>query len=281
MISQANIKWISQLSGVSVEEISGALSSEEEVTLGLRLNGVVKTQDEIKEIKEDSFKRGAEIRTKDLAKELSLSLDDGEHKDIKKVAEKLKETIETSLEDKYKNPQPGEKEKELEDKLLAANMKYDKLFETHGSILKTVKEKEKAFTELKMDIKSKERNNSVLKHLPEKLKQDRNDALIIINSTFEFDEVDGNQVIKRNGQIVTNDVGKPETLENIVPAFAEEKNWLKGSGMGGGDRNHSGNNSKGGKTPDEATKIVKEKFGENYTSSEGIKLFRELTAVAE
>jgi hypothetical protein len=270
MLSQANIKWISELSGVSVEEISGALSKEEEVTLGL-----VVTQEEEQRLKDDSFKRGAEIRTKDLAKELSLDLDDGEHKDIKKVAEKLKITVSASLEDKYKNPQPGEKEKELEGKLQAANLKYDKLFETHENVLGQVQEKEKAYSGLQKEIKTKERNNAILKTFPEKMKMDRNDALLIFTNTFEFDEVDGNQVIKKDGQIVTDAVGKPEKLENIVPSFVEEKNWLKGAGMGGGDRNQGGN-KKGGKTPDEAAKIVREKFGDNTTSPEGVKFFKEL-----
>lgn len=278
MLSQANIKWISELGGVSVEEISGALSNEEEVTIPLKLSGRVVTQDEEKTIKEDSFKRGAEIRTKDLAKELALSLEEGEHKDIKKVAEKLKTTISASLEEKYKNPQPGEREKELEQKLLDEQKKYDKLLGTHETVLGEVQEKEKAYTGLQKEIKTKERNNSILKVFPEKMKMDRNDALLIFTNTFEFDEVDGQQVIKKDGQIVTDAVGKPEKLENIVPSFVEEKNWLKGSGMNGNDRNTSGG-KKGGKTPEEATKYVTEKLGaDKITTPEGIKLFRELTA---
>jgi hypothetical protein len=260
MLSQANIKWISELSGVSIEDISGALSKEEEVTLGLKLSGRVVTQDEEQRLKDDSFKRG------------------GEHKDIKKVAEKLKTTVSTSLEDKYKNPQPGEKEKELEEKLIAEKLKYDKLFETHESILGQVQEKEKAYTGLQKEIKTKERNNAILKTFPEKMKMDRNDALLIFTNTFEFDEVDGNQVIKKDGQIVTDAVGKPEKLENIVPSFVEEKNWLKGSGMGGGDRNHQGG-KKGGKTPEEAHKIITEKLGAgNETTPQGIEMYNTLTA---
>lgn len=280
MLSQANIKWISELGGVSVEEISGALSNEEEVTIPLKLSGRVVTQDEEKTIKEIAIQQGKEIGFKEVAKGLNIELASGD-KDPIKIAEKVKELVTNSLEDKYKNPQPGEREKELEQKLLDEQKKYDKLLGTHETVLGEIQEKEKAYTGLQKEIKTKERNNSILKVFPEKMKMDRNDALLIFINTFEFDEVDGQQVIKKDGQIVTDAVGKPEKLENIVPSFVEEKNWLKGSGMNGDDRNTSGG-KKGGKTPEEAHKYIAEKLGaDNVSTPEGIKLFRELTAKQE
>ena len=259
--------------------LSGALNSEEgELPLGLRIEGRVISQKEESDLKTTLTDAGVEIGYKKVAKEAGLSLSDGE-KDAKIIADKLKSTITASLEEKYKNPQPGERETELEAKLQAELLKYDKLKETYDNVLTQIEEKDKAFTGLQKDIKTKERNNSVLKSFPEKMKMDRNDALLIFTNTFEFDEVDGQQVIKRGGEIVTDAIGKPEKLENIVPSFVEEKNWIKGAGMNGGDRNGSG--KKSGLTPDQATKLVKEKYGDNATSPEGIKLFRELTAKAE
>lgn len=279
MISQANIKWISELSGVSVEDISGALSKDEEVTLDLRLSGRVITQEEESNLKTNLTDAGVEIGYKKIAKESGLTLDSGE-KDAKIIAEKLKTNITTSLEEKYKNPQPGEREKELETNLLTEQAKYNKLFETHESILGQIQEKEKAYTGLQKEIKTKERNNSILKSFPEKMKMDKSDALLIFTNTFEFDEVDGQQVTKRDGQIVTDAVGKPETLDNIVPSFVEEKNWIKGVGMNGFERTGNPGNSKGGKTPEQAHKYIAEKLGaDKVASAEGVKLYQELTAV--
>jgi len=276
MISQADLKVIQTVFGKTAEELSGAISSEQEVSLGLRLNGRVISQEVESALKTTLTDAGVEIGLKKIAKEIGLTLEAGE-KDAKIIAEKLKASISTELEEKYKNPAPGEKERELEEKLIAERLKYDKLFGTHDLTLKQIEEKEKAFNGLQKEIKTKERNNSILKTFPEKMKMNRDHALLIITNTFEFDEVDGQQVIKKGGQVVTDAVGKPEKLENIIPSFVEENGWVKGSGMGGDDRPPTGSN-KGGKTPDEAAKIVKEKYGDNAASTEGIKLYSELTA---
>jgi len=256
MISQADLKVIQTVFGKTAEEISGAISSEQEVSLGLRLNGRVISQEDESALKTTLTDAGVEIGLKKIAKEIGLTLEAGE-KDAKIIAEKLKASITTDLEDKYKNPQPGEKEKELEEKLIAERLKYDKLFSTHDLTLKQIEEKEQAFNGLQKEIKTKERNNSILKTFPEKMNMNRDHALLIITNTFEFDEVDGQQLIKKGGQIVTDAVGRPEKLENIIPSFVEENGWVKGYGMGGANRPPLVSN-KGGKTPDEAAKIVKE-----------------------
>jgi hypothetical protein len=280
MLSQADLKVISTVFGKTSDEISSAISQEGEVSLDLRLNGRVISQEDEKTLKDTVRNAGVEIGYKQIAKELEFDLS-ADDKDAKVIAEKLKTSITATLEEKYKNPQPGEREKELEEKLQAEKLKYDKLFETHESTLGQIQEKEKAYTGLQKEIKTKERNNSILKTFPEKMKMDRNDALLIFTNTFEFDEVEGQQVIKRKGEIVTDAVGKPEKLENIVPSFVEEKNWLKGSGMNGGDRG-AGGGKKGGLKPEEAHKYVTEKLGAGKeTTPEGIKLFNELIAKTE
>jgi len=275
MISQANIKWISELSGVTIEEISGALSKEEEVSLDLRLSGRVITQKEESDLKTTLTDAGIEIGFKKVAKEAGVALSEGE-KDAKIIADKLKTTITTSLEDKYKNQKPGEKEVELEKKLQSEQTKYEKLFQTHEGILGQIDEKDKLYTGLQKEIKTKERNNSILKAFPEKMKMDRNDALLIFVNSFSFEENEGVTIIKRGNELQTDDLGKPENLGNIVKSFVEEKQWVKGAGMGGGDRG-GGDSSKAGKSPDEAYRILTEK-GVDHGSPEGIKQYIELTA---
>lgn len=280
-LSQADENVLTTLFGKEVvEKLSGALKSEDgELSLGVRLNGRVITQDDEKLLKENAVQQGKEIGSKELARELKINLDSGE-KDPKIIAEKLKSSIITTLEDKYKNPQPGEREKELEEKLKAEGAKYDKLFGTHSETLTLIEEKDKAFTGLQSEIKTKERNNNILKSFPEKMKMDRNDALLITTNSFDFEDVDGKTVArsKADGQIVTTGTGQPETIDNVVKSFVEKKQWVKGTGMGGGDRSTSG--KKGGKTPEEAHKFLTEK-GVNPSSPEGIKEFRELTSKVE
>lgn len=278
MISSEDLKVISTVFGKTSDEISSAISKEEEVSLGLRLNGRVISQEEEKTLKDTIRNAGVEIGFKQLAKELDINLT-SEDKEAKIIAEKLKaKTIET-LEEKYKNPQPGERETELEQKLASEQAKYEKLFSTHESKLKEIDEWQTKYQTKETEIKTKERNNSILKSLPDKVKYNRDHALIVINNILEAEESDGEVIYKRDGKAITDAVGKPEKLEVIVPSLAEEFGWLKGSGMGGSDRSGQGS-AKGGKSPDEAAKIVREKYGDNAASPEGIKLFKELTTTS-
>lgn len=279
MLSQANIEWISQLSGVSIDEISGALSNEQEVSLDLKLNGRVISQEEEQQLKDDSFKRGSEIRTKDIASSLGVSLDEGEHKkEHAIVAEKIKSALKTKFKTDLGEQSQSDREKELENELKKANDKYETLFETHGKTKDELKQANDRYAAKEKEIKVNERNSLIKKAFPEKMKMDIDDALLIFTNNFQFEENEkGDQVIKRGDKIVTDNVGNPEKLENIVSSFVEEKQWIRVSGMNGSDRGGQSDQNKGGKTPDEAYKIIKEK-GIQPTSTEGLRLYNELTA---
>jgi len=274
-LSQVDTEVLTKLFGKEmVEKLSGALKSDDgELSLGARITGRVITHDEEKDLKENAIQQGKELRSKELAKSLKVELNAGE-KDPDKIAEKLINSITDSLEEKYKNPKPGEREKELEVKLTDATSKYDALFKTHGDILEVVEAKETEYKELENKIKVKDRNNNILKSFPEKMSMDRGDALLIMVNTFEFDEQDGNQVIKRSGDIVRNGAGEPETYENVIKSFVEEKNWVKGSGMNGDDRDDK--HKKTGLTAEEAEKVITDS-GKDPGSQEGLKLFNEMT----
>jgi hypothetical protein len=274
--SQADESVLVKLFGKEkADKLSGALKSDDgELSLDLRITGRVITDEEERTLKESAENQGKELRSKELAKELGLTLDAGE-KDPVKIAEKLKTSIETTLEEKYKNPQPGEREKELETKLADATSKYDTLFETHGKTLKTIEEKDELYKGLETKIKVKERNNTILKTFPEKMKMDRNDALLITVNTFEFDEQDGKSIIKRDGEVVRNGAGEPETYENVIKSFVEEKEWVKGKGMNGSDR--GGLAGQKGLTAEQAEQAII-KAGKDPGSSEGLKMFSEMTS---
>jgi hypothetical protein len=107
---------------------------------------------------------------------------------------------------------------------------------------------------------------------------DRNDALLITTNTFEFEELDGKKVIKRSGEIIRNGAGEPETYENVINSFVEEKKWIKVKGMNGGDR--GGGGGKTGLTAEQAEKAIIES-GKDPGSTEGLKMFNEMTSKSE
>ena len=273
-LSQVDSDVLTKLFGKEmVEKLSGALKSDDgELSLGARINGRVITTDDEKTMKENSVQQGKELRSKELAKALNIELAAGE-KDPEKIAEKLTNTITATMEEKYKNPKPGERETELEGKLKDSTSKYEALFKTHGETLKVVEEKDTAYKGLETKIKVKERNNTILKSLPEKMNQDRSDALLIMVNTFEFDDHDGKPIIKRDGEIIRNGAGDPETYDNVIKSFVEEKKWIKGSGMNGDDR--GGNQNKKGLTADQAEKAIID-AGKDPGSTEGLKMFNEM-----
>jgi len=274
-LSQADENVLTTLFGKEVvDKLSGALKSDDgELSLGARINGRVITSEDEQKLKTDLTDAGVEIGYKKLAKAAGVELGAGE-KDAKIIADKLTEGITAVLEDKYKNPQPGEREKELETKLNNANGKYDALFETHHNTLKLVDEKDNAFKGLQTQIKVKERNNTILKSFPEKMDMDRNDALLIFTNSFEFDEQDGKSVIKRDGEIIRDGAGNPETYDNVIKSFTEEKKWIKSKGMNGNDRDGLG--IKTGLTAEQAEAAII-KAGKDPGSTEGLKMFNEMT----
>ena len=105
--------------------------------------------------------------------------------------------------------------------------------------------------------------------------QDRTDALLITTNTFEFDELDGKKIIKRDGEVVRNGAGEPETYENVIKSFVEEKKWIKVNGMNGDDR--PGGSSAKGLTAEAAEKAIIA-AGKDPGSTEGLKMFNEMTA---
>lgn len=277
-INQADDKVLTTLFGKEVvEKLSGALKEDDgEVLLGLRLNGRVITQEQETEIKEGGIQQGKEIGYKEIAKGLDLELKPGE-KDPTVIADKFKTTVTTEMEEKYKDQTPTEELVEAVRKSKEWEDKYTALHETHENLSVELDTEKQNYVSLQKEIGVKERNNKILSSLPEKINQDRNDALLIITNTFEFDEVDGTPVIKRDGGIIRDGAGDPESLNNIISGFVEEKKWIRGAGAGGDDNDPK--KKSGGYTPEQAHKYLKEKSIEP-ASPEGLAKFNELTRVA-
>jgi hypothetical protein len=273
MISQADLKVISTVFGKNIDELSGALSSEEEVSLDLRLNGKVLSDDDQKNIRESAVKQGKEIGYKEIAKSLEIDLEPGE-KDPATIAGKLKTTLSSVFEEKYKNQTPTDEVLAAAKKAAEFEEKYKKLFDTHNATKQEIEDWKNKYTEKEKAIKEEALNNKILSVLPKEITMDKADALLIIRNTLSFDEEEGKMRVKHGDKLFNDPVGEPETLDNVIKSFVETKGWIKKEGgMGGSDRGGNGGAAKS-MTPEQAYKYLKEK-GIAPTSPDGIKFFNE------
>lgn len=274
MISQADLTVISAVFGKTADEISGALTSTEEVSLGLRLNGKILTEEQQREARETAIKQGKEIGYKEIAKNTGIELSEGE-KDAVIIAKKLTDSLSANYEQKYKNQTPS-------DEIIALAKKASDYEESNKRILETYKQKEAEAEEWKNKFSQKERerlseaiNNEVLSALPKEMSYDRGDALLIINHTFTFEQDEkGNDITKRDGKTILDALGNPEKRINVINAFVEEKKWIKQEGMGGEDRKKQSGLPKG-MSAEEATKYLADHKIEPM-STEGQKMFIQL-----
>jgi hypothetical protein len=264
--------------GKTVEEISGAISSEQEVSLDLRLNGRVYTPQQIEDVTKANQDAYIEIGLKKFAKEAGIELLPGE-KDVTVIVEKIKTGITTTLEEKYKNQTPPEELSKALKSITEWENKYNQLFETHEGVKGDLDTSKASFTDLEGKIKIKERNSLIRSAFPEKMKFDKEDGLLIFTNTHEFEETEsGATQIKKGGNILLNKLGEPETLENVVKGFTEDKGWMGKKGNSGEDRNRNGDPR--GMTEEKAIEYLDEK-GVDSMSEEGGKLFLEITSEAK
>lgn len=273
-ISQDDIQVISTVFGKTLDEISGALKSDNEVSLGLRLNGKIYTPEEIEQKTKANQDAYIEIGYKKIAKEAGLELEAGE-KDPKVIVSKLKGNIESVLEDKYKNMTPSDELQKIAQKASEWENKFKALNDTYSQTNSALEEANKRYSQLEKDIKVRERNNKILASFPEKMKMDKSDALLIVNNSLEFEETDGGLIVKRDGRQILNKLGEPESIENAIASFVETKGWTKASGAGGTDRKPD-SGLPNGLSADEAVQFITQK-GVDPMSTEGSKMFIELT----
>lgn len=277
MISQADLKTIATVFGKTSEELSGALTSETEVLLDLRLNGRVISQEEERTVRESGIQQGKEIGYKEIAKSLNLDLDSGE-KDPVIIAGKLNTNLAATLEEKYKNQTPTQELVDAAKKAEEWETKYKKISQTYEEANGKIESLESQYTTLQTEIKDKDLNNKILSSLPDKMKVAKDDALYITRKSLQFEENEAGLVIKRDGQIITDSVGNPEKLENVIKSFVEDKKWIGGSGVNmGGDKKST--LTPNGMTGDEAMKYI-EKQGLDPMGGKGLELFSKLTSVS-
>jgi hypothetical protein len=278
MLSQADLQTIATVFNMNVEDVSGAISSQEESPLNLRLNGTVRTQQDWDSHRESGIQQGKEIGSKELARALEITIDTGE-KDPAIIAEKLKTTLSSQFEEKYKNMTPTEEMEELRTKLLNSENSNTKLNETLQAKLLEIEESNAKYSGLQNDIIERDKNSEIRKFLkdPEKSGLSYDQQLALFKMEYNIDKGDNGFIPMQGENIVMNPTGQPETVENVVKLWLDNQSFTKSrSGMGGGDRGGAGYTPKG-LNDDEAYKYMEEK-GIDPMSQEGSKTFMEITS---
>jgi molecular chaperone GrpE (heat shock protein) len=273
-ISQEDSKVLAAVFGEEVaEKISGAVT--EDLTLGLRLNGKILSPEQIRAERESGIIQGKELGYKDIAKESGITLDAGE-KDPKIIAEKLKNGLSAFFEEKYKNQTPTEETIALAKKASEYEEKNKKLLETVQTKEREAGEWQEKYTRKERETFEEKLNNRVIAAFGKDMKFDRGDALLITRSKIEFSpDESGNIICKREGKIITNAMGDPETPENVVLSFSEEKGWYKQGGMGGSDRKNEAGSKYPSGLDDEGKRQWLKGKGIAPLSPEGLKIMSE------
>lgn len=271
-ISQADLQVLGAVFGEEVaNKISGAVT--EDLTLGLRLNGKILSPEQLKAEKETAINQGKELGYKEVAKASGIALEAGE-KDPEIIANKLKTGLSAIFEEKYKNQTPTDETIALAKKASEYEEKNKKLLQTLEEATREVGDWKEKFTRKERETFEEKLNNRILASFGKEMKFDRGDALLITRSKVEFvPDENGTIICKRDGKIVTNALGDPETPENVVLSFSEEKGWYKQGGMGGGDRGNGSGATKypSGYTDEQKRQWIKAK-GIAPTSPEGLKI---------
>ena len=284
-LSQADENVFTTLFGKEVlDKLSGALKSDDgELSLGAKINGRVISQEDETKLKTTLTDAGIEIGYKKLSKAAGVELSSGE-KDADIIAGKIKTGITATMEEKYKGQTPDDELKASQKKVTDLEAAQTKLLGTYEQSKFDLEESNKKYSGLETEMKTTSIHNAILAAFPEKMKQDKKDALLITTNAFDFEEreIDGKMIgvtiDKLTKAIVTDPVGKPEKRENVIKAFVETKGWVKGSGMNGKDRGGESGLPKG-MSDDAAMKYIEE-AGKDPMSSEGSEMFTELTKSA-
>jgi len=274
MLSQADLQVIQTVFGKTTEELSGAISSTEEVTLGLALKGKVYTPEEAKALEVKSQDAWIQIGVKKMAHELEVELGEGE-KDVTIIASKLRAKVDEEFEEKYKDQTPDEKLAQSIKAKEAIEEQYKALHRTFREKEVELKKEQESSAEYKKTVAQKEFDNNMLSYFPEKLLTDRGDALLISKNAISSEEIDGTTYYSINGERVLAADGIPADLKTTVQKLSENKGWVKGVGKKGED-DKKGYHAITNMSDNDAMAAL-EKRGVNPMSPEGSKQFSEMT----
>jgi len=216
----SNLKAVAEAAGLSEDSLREAITSEDDVTLEVPTDRVVKTKEEFEayttNLKKEHGNASVEMAIKAVRNEMGLEF---QGKNMENLLESYKEKVlkEASIE-------PNEKISKLESQL--------------GEFKTKLEERNNAFTELETNYKreGQERsiNNKLLNSIPENTTLSADDILVLFKSKYEVDLNDGSMVFKKDGKELKDENLNPLGLDSIMNEFVQPyaKKAEGGSGKG-------------------------------------------------
>ncbi len=253
------IEALARKLNLNVEELTQALTTEDEVTFEIPENLKVITSEQLEQLKDNHGKSrydagaiaGREMLLKDMSKEAGFET----LKDSSEFLSKFKSSI---LEEA--KAEPNEKITTLENSL--------------KTLQSTVQEKDGMIEQLKSQMAKEKRLltiQSAIPQLPENLNLTKDEATALYMQGREFKE-DG---IYLNGKRLEDDIANPVDVVSDVQKWVESKGWNKPEpkGRGGGAQGGKGGSTLP-KTMEDYEALVKSK-GYNTGSQEALALLQE------
>lgn len=273
MLDAKTIGFISEVTGKSTEEITTAITSESEVSLG-DINGTYYTQEE-NELRNKTVRAsGVEIGIKQAYKAAGIEFSDNE-KNPESLVSKFQAhySSNSQLQSDY-----DELKRQLDGK--GATVKeYNELKSSYDT-LKGTYEREKGELEGELNtIKTKQSQRDITNFIestfPEKATLSREDLTAIAQSRYTvFKGEDGEFYAKKGGETVKGKTGEPKKAKDLYSTLWEGYIKQEDNGVGANKRKGQSGQKM---SPEEAYKYIKETTDIAPTSDEGMKMFSELT----
>jgi len=231
MINETTWQELAKRTGLAVDKLQEAITSEKEETIELAQMNIL-TDIELTTLKEtvgkESAKNGAktiiEMEVKSLREKHGL---DFEGKTI------------DNLMNAYGNKQITDAKIEPNKRVDEYKLSLDNLQNKYETDLGM---KSNEISELNGKLGIYKINGDLAKFIPDGLNGIENsDFLTIAKTSANFDYEDGQLVVKQGGKVLKNNLEKPISPKDYLTEFATSKNWLSSDGRGGGDSTGDGN----------------------------------------
>lgn len=227
MLKQTTIDKLAKAAKLTTEQLTTAITTTEEVDL---------------DVSDITAFTAAELAARDLAidtKAYKKGTIAGVEMGVKEAKEKLGITgegkdIDTLLE--------------LHEKKVLADAKIpvEAHKETIGKLQKTIESKDLEITAAKNETASVRRTTKIMSLLPEnKSGLSPTEILGVLgNNGYDFDEVDSKIVVKKDGEILADDLQKPLGVDVAIGAFYKQRGWDAAAPGAGGTGGRGGASSK-------------------------------------
>lgn len=252
------IEALAKKLNLNVEELTQAISTEDEVEFNLPENLKVYTDEQLEQLKDNHGKTrydaGATASREMLLKEMSKEVGLETVKDSKEFLNQFKASV-------------------LKEAKAEPNEKLSQLESTIETLRSTIEAKNNDFESLKSQMAADKRMleiQSAIPDIPETLNLTKQEATALYMQGREFKE-DG---IYHNGQRLVDDVANPVPVQEDVKSWIESKGWTldkKPTGRGGGAQGATSTSLP--KTMEEYESVLKER-GIQVGSTEALDLLQ-------